>query len=80
MAFIRLATRSSISGTVEESWLSGFGCLFDGLRVFMLTGSTIGSTIGSNTGSAILVAFVLALDLALALGAINSEGVVSLLS
>ena len=46
----------------------------------MLTGSPIGSTIGSITGSAILVAFALALDLALALGAITSEGVVSLLS
>ena len=43
-----------------------FGCLLDGLRVFILTGSkVIGSTIGSVVGSDLFLAVDLALDWAL---------------
>ena len=80
IAFMPLATRSSISGTaaVAASSLTGFGCLLDGLRVFILTGSVNGSTIGVATGRATILVVALAIVAALGLGNITSGGVFSL--
>ena len=75
IAGMRFTTRSSISGScITTSWLTGFGCLLDGLRVFILTASSNGSASGPES----IVAFALALVLALGFGPITSGGVVSL--
>ena len=74
---MRFTTKSSRSVSfITTSWLIGFGCSLDCLRVSILTGST-GSAIGSTTVYAKILACALALYSASVLGAITSRGVVS---
>ena len=74
---MRFTTKSSRSVSfITTSWLIGFGCSVDCLRVSIVTGST-GSAIGSTTVYAIILACALALYSASVLGAITSRGVVS---